>query len=171
MDAIERSKRQPLSRFLYGLGIRHAGEKAAYLLAQKLRTLNALMEAKKDDFDAIYEVGSVMAQSIVDFFHQEATRKLIKKIKAAGLNLEEKALSVRSSLLTGKTLVFTGELKDFTRSQAEHLVRELGGNAASSISESTDFLVAGEDPGSKYNKAKNLGVKVIDEEKFKEMIK
>jgi DNA ligase (NAD+) len=169
--AIEKSRHHPLSRLLFGLGIRHVGEKAAYVLAQKFKTLDNLMKAKLEDLDAIYEVGPVMAQSIVDFFRQDSTRNLIRRLKEAGLNLEEKRTVTKKSRLTGKTVVFTGELKDFPRSQAESIVRQFGGNATSSVSTSTDFLVCGQDHGSKYDKAKKLGIKIIKEEEFKEMIK
>ncbi|TRZ49451.1 NAD-dependent DNA ligase LigA [bacterium] len=171
LSAIEKSKKQPLSRFLYGLGIRHAGEKAAYVLAKKFRTLDNLIQAGKEDFDAIYEVGSVMAESIVNFFRQADTRALIKKIKAAGFNPQELIAAAGKSGLTGKNVVFTGQLAGFSRSSAENLVRQLGGNAASGVSKNTDFLVAGENPGSKYEQAKKLGVKIINEKGFQEMIK
>jgi DNA ligase (NAD+) len=170
LGAIEKSKVQPLSRLIYGLGIRHVGEKAAYVLAQKFRTMDNLMRAKKEDLDAIYEVGPVLAESIVDFFKQFNTRKLINKLESAGLNLEEKITEAKRTLLTGKTIVFTGELKGFSRIRAEELVRQLGGNAASSVSNNTDLLVAGENPGSKYDKARKLGVKIIDEKEFSRLI-
>ena len=170
LEAIENSKKQPLSRLIYGLGIRHVGEKAAYLLAQKFGTLDNLMKARLEDFDAIYEVGSVMAESIVDFFRQESTKGLIKKLKEGGLNLKEKLISVKKSPLTGKTVVFTGELKNFSRSESESLVRQFGGNPASSVSKNTDLVVVGENPGSKYNKAKKLGVKIISEGEFFRLI-
>jgi DNA ligase (NAD+) len=171
LEAIEKSKQQPLSRLIYGLGIRHVGEKAAYVLAQRFKTLDSLLEARQQDFDAIYEVGQVMTGSIVEFFQQVSTQRLIKKLKAAGLNLKEKTEAIKKSALTAKTVVFTGELKDFSRSEAERLVRQLGGNATSSVGKNTDFVVAGENPGAKYNQAKQLGIKIINENEFKEMIK
>ena len=170
LEAIEKSKKQPLSRLIYGLGIRHVGEKAAYVLAHKFVTLDNLMKAKQEDFDAIYEVGSVMAESIVDFFKQESTQYLIKKLKDADLNLQEKITPIKKSPLTGKTVVFTGELKIFSRSEVERLVRRFGGNATSNVSKNTDFVVFGENPGSKYNKAKKLGIKIINEEEFSRLI-
>ncbi|MDD4894300.1 MAG: NAD-dependent DNA ligase LigA [Candidatus Omnitrophica bacterium] len=171
LGAIEKSKKQPLSRLLYGLGIRHVGEKAAYVLAQKFANLDSLIKAKKEELDAIYEVGSVMAESIVDFFTQQSTKELLKKLKEAGLNAEEQIMPVKKSPLTGKTLVFTGELKSFSRSQAERLVRQSGGNASSSVSRNTDLVVIGENPGSKYDTARKLGIKIINEDEFAEMIK
>ncbi len=171
LAGIEKSKEQPLSRLIYGLGIRHVGEKAAYVLAQRFGTMDSLMKAEVSDLDAIYEVGSVMAESIVNFFRQESTRQLIKKLKDASLNFQEKLAAAKKTSLTGKTIVFTGELKGFSRLEAEALVRELGGNAASSVGKNTDLVVVGENPGSKYNKAKELGIKIIDEDEFREMIR
>jgi DNA ligase (NAD+) len=171
LDAIEKSKHQSLSRFIYALGIRHVGEKAAYVLAQRFKTLDNIINADIQDFDVIYEVGSVMAESIAEFFKQPSIHQLIKKLKEAGLNLEEKVTVIKKSALRGKTVVFTGELKNFTRSQAESLVRQFGGNTSSGVSKSTDFVVAGENSGSKYDKARKLGIKVINEDEFKEMMK
>lgn len=169
--AVEKSKKQPLSRLIYGLGIRHIGEKAAFTLAKEFKTLDKLMAAKQEDFDAIYEVGAVMAGSIMEFFAEPATKALLKKLREAGVNAKEGDLAVKESLFTGKTVVFTGELKNFTRSQAEGLVRRAGGNPVSGVSKKTGFVVAGENPGSKYEQAKKLGVKIIDEKEFREMIK
>jgi len=171
LSAIEKSKQQSLCRLIYGLGIRHAGEKAAFVLAQKFETLDNLLKAKLEDFDAIYEVGQVTAESIVEFFKQSSTKELIRKLKNAGLNLKEKISPVKKSALTGKVIVFTGELKSYSRLQAQGLVRKLGGNPDSSVSKNTDFIVVGENPGSKYDKAKKIGIKIIDEKEFKELIK
>jgi len=171
LSAIQNSKKQPLSRLLYALGIRHVGEKAAFVLAQRFKTLDNLMQAKISDFDAIYEVGEVMAESIVEFLQSKETKQLIKKLKEAGVNTKEEALEVKQSSFTGRTVVFTGELKQFTRQEAENLIRHLGGSASSSVSKKTDIVVVGENPGSKYLKAKELGVKIISEAEFKEMIK
>ncbi|HTY45317.1 MAG TPA: NAD-dependent DNA ligase LigA [Patescibacteria group bacterium] len=169
--AIEHSKKQPLSRLVFALGIRHVGEKAAFVLAQYFRTLEKLASATRESFDGIYEVGPVMTDSIVDYFSQSETKKLITGLKKAGLNFVEKVAQSEKTTLSGKTVVFTGELKDFTRLRAQELVRKLGGNASSVVSKGTDFLVAGENPGSKYDKAVKLGVLVIDEAKFKELVK
>jgi DNA ligase (NAD+) len=171
LDAIETSKQKSLSRLIYGLGIRHVGEKAAYVLAGHFKTLGNLMQASPEDFDAIYEIGSVMSASIVEFFQQEASRRLINKLKDAGINFKEKVAATKKSALTGKSVIFTGELKNFSRHQTEVLVRQFGGNPGSAVSKNTDFVIAGENPGSKYKKAKELGIKIISEEEFKEMIK
>ena len=171
LGAIEKSKQKPLSRLIYGLGIRHVGEKAAYVLAQKFTTLENLIQAKQEDFDAVYEMGQVMAESMVNFFKQHSTQRLIKKLKDAGLNLKEKVAPIKKFPLTGKSVVFTGELKDFSRTVAKSLVRQFGGNASSSVSKNTDLVVAGDNPGSKYNQAKKLGIKIINEKEFREMLK
>ncbi len=171
LAAIEKSKKQPLSRLVYGLGIRHVGERGAFVLAQRFKNIDNLMRARKDDFDVIYEIGSVMAESIVEFFNEEHTKELIKKLKDSGLSMQERVLVVKKSALTGRKIVFTGELENFSRSQAENLVREHGGNASSSVSANTDFVVSGDNFGSKYDKAKKLGIKIITEKEFMEMIK
>ncbi|MFH1847635.1 MAG: NAD-dependent DNA ligase LigA, partial [Candidatus Omnitrophota bacterium] len=170
LEAIEKSKAQPLSRLLFALGIRHVGEKAAFVLAGRFYAIDALIAAKEEDLSGIYEIGTVMAESICMFFKQEGAKKLISKLKKAGVNTTEPRKEKSASLFNGKTLVFTGELTGFTRSEAERLARESGANASSSVSKNTDFLVAGEKAGSKLNKAKKLGVKIIDENEFKKML-
>ncbi|MCX5715936.1 MAG: NAD-dependent DNA ligase LigA, partial [Candidatus Omnitrophica bacterium] len=171
LSAVKKSKGQPLSRLLYALGIRHVGEKAGYVIAGEFGTLDKIITASKEDFDAIHEIGAVMAESVEDFFRQEGTKKLVAKLKKAGVNMSEpKQKAGAKQPLAGKTFVFTGELTGFSRTEAERLVRELGGNASSSVSASTDFLVAGGAPGSKYERAKKLGVKIIDEKEFKKML-
>ncbi|MDD4909873.1 MAG: NAD-dependent DNA ligase LigA [Candidatus Omnitrophica bacterium] len=171
IKAIENSKARELSRLIYALGIRHVGEKAAFVLAKHFRDMDSLMKAGTKEFDNIYEVGSVMAESIKRFFEQRGTAELIRKFKEAGVNLKEKGAVKSGSKLTGMTVVFTGELKHYARHEAERIVRELGGSASSSVSGNTDILVAGSNPASKYDKARKLGVKIIDEKEFERMIK
>ena len=171
LSAIEKSKVRPLSRLIYALGIRHVGEKAAFLLAQKFVTMGRLACAKREELDRIYEFGPVMTDSIIDYFSQPQNKRLISGLKDAGLNLEEVIIEAKNTALAAKTVVFTGELKEFSRQRAEELARIAGANPASSVSKNTDFVVAGENPGSKYDKARKLGVKIIDEKAFKEMIK
>ena len=169
--AIERSKQQPLSRLIFGLGIRHVGEKAAYTLAQRFKTMDNLMQAKLADLESIHEVGSVMASSIVEFFKQSSTQKLVEKLKQFGLNMQEKTVTSKTTPLSNKRVVFTGELVNFSRQEAEDIARKRGANISSSVSKNTDFVVGGKNPGSKYTKAKKLRVKIINEAQFKEMIK
>jgi len=171
LSAIEDSKKQSLSRLIYSLGIRHVGEKAAYVLARRFKALDNLLTAKREDLEKIYEVGPVMAESIVDYFSGASTKKLIQDLRGAGLNFKEAVSEVKATPLTGKAIVFTGELKNYSRLQAEELVRQVGGSPSSAVSKSTDLIVLGANPGSKYDKARKLGVKVINEDKFKEMLK
>jgi DNA ligase (NAD+) len=172
ISGIEKSKLRPLSRLIYALGIRHVGEKAAYVLAREFKTMDNLMKAKKEDFDAISEVGPVMAESIANYFSQPQTKTVIEELKRSGLNMKEEASGVTAGgLLSGKTVVFTGQLRDYSRQEAEELARRHGANPASSVSKNTDLVVAGENPGSKYLDAKKLKIKIINEKEFKEMLK
>ncbi|UCG35398.1 MAG: NAD-dependent DNA ligase LigA [Candidatus Omnitrophota bacterium] len=168
--AIERSKRQSLSRFIYGLGIRHVGEKAAAVLAQRFNTIDQFFSLSEDDLEQIPDVGPAMAFSIVKFFSVSSTKALIKEFKEAGLNLLEKKRIVKKSPLTGKVFIFTGELAGFSRSQAQKEVEKFGAKTTSSVSKNVDFVVAGKAPGSKYDKAKKIGLKIIDEKEFKKLV-
>jgi DNA ligase (NAD+) len=171
LSAIQKSKSRPLSRLIYALGIRHVGEKAALVLANRFLTMDNLVKATQKDFESIYEVGPVMTASILDYFSQSETKRLINELRDEGLNLKETVSASRNTPLSAKTVVFTGELKGFSRLKAQELAREAGANPLSSVSKKTDFVVAGANPGSKYEKAKKLGVKIIDEDQFKEMLK
>jgi len=171
LSGIEKSKQKPLHSLIYALGIRHVGEKAAFVLACEFRSLDNLSAAKASELTGIHEIGPVMSGSIVDYFSQGPTLKLIEELRKSGLNLKEEPLRNKSTKLTGKALVFTGELKGFSRPEAEELARKLGANPVASVSKNTDFVVAGENPGSKYAKAMRLGIKIVNEEEFKEMAK
>jgi DNA ligase (NAD+) len=167
LKAVEKSKTRPLSRVLYGLGIRHVGEKAALVLAEKFGTMEALAQATEVQLREIHEVGPVMAQSIVTYFKLETTPTILRKLKRAGLTMKEDVAPTKGPpLLAGRTVVFTGELETFSRSEAEKRVRELGGSAASSVSAKTDFVVIGKAPGSKAAKAQKLGLKILTEKEF-----
>ncbi|GAH40021.1 unnamed protein product [marine sediment metagenome] len=158
-----------MSRFLFGLGIVNIGEKAAYILAQKFGTVDRLMAAGQDDLEAIHEVGTVMADSVLEFFKDPSTKELITKFKKAGVNGKE-FFEEKGKELEGKKFVFTGELKLMARSQASAQVKKLGGDVVSSISKNTDYVVVGESPGSKYKKALDLGVKILSEEQFSSLM-
>ena len=170
LNAIEKSKTQPLARLIFALGIRHVGQKAAYTLAKEFVSMDRLVQAKFEDLDKIPEIGQIMTGSIVDYFNLSRTKKLIKELKKFGLNMRQEVAKFKANKLTGKTVVFTGQLAGFSRSKAETLVRQSGGLATSSVSSKTDFLVAGESTGSKFNKAKELGVKIINEKEFSRLI-
>jgi len=170
LNAIAASKQQPLSRLLFGLGIANIGEKAARNLAQKFRGMDALLEAKSEDFDALPEIGHIMADSLEEFFHQADARKMIEKLKRLGVNMLE-PVEVQGDRLAGKKFIFTGELPNLTRSQAQALVRKNGGEVLSAVSKNLDFVVAGISAGSKLAQAKSLGIKIINPEEFQEMIR
>jgi len=166
LEAIQASKHQPLARLIFALGIRHVGQKAAYTLAVQFGTMDKLIQASFEDLDKIPEIGQVMAASIIDYFSLAQTKKLIQELSAQEVNMHQEEAEIKSGPLTGKTVVFTGQLKEFPRSEAEELVRKAGGVATSSVSSKTDFLVATESTGSKFKKARELGVKIINEEDF-----
>lgn len=169
LNSVERSKQVPLSRFIYALGIRQVGERAAQLLAEYLGSLEALMHATEEQLLQIPEIGPATAREIVEFFRREENRKVIQKMLDAGVApISER--QKRSDAFAGLTFVFTGALQRFTREEAESLVRELGGKAAGSVSRQTSYVVVGESPGSKYQKALQLGVPVLTEEEFLKMV-
>jgi len=170
LDGIEASKKRPLSRLLFGFGIRHVGEKATQVLSERFKTIYRLMEADKADIASIHEIGEVIARSTHDFFLSKETRLLIEKLKKAGVRLEEPGRVVISSPISGKAFVFTGELGGFSRGQAEGSVKERGGRVSSSVSKNTDYCVAGKNPGSKFEDAKKLNVRIIGEEEFRKLI-
>ncbi|MBU0951709.1 MAG: NAD-dependent DNA ligase LigA [Elusimicrobia bacterium] len=173
LKEIEKSKIQPLSRLLYALGLRHVGQKAAQTLARHYGVIDKLIKADAEELTQINEIGPVMAESIANFFKQPKTLTLIEKLKESGVNTTEPEIPEdlkKPQLLSGKTIVFTGELKAFSRPEAEKLAQEFGGTATSSVSKKTDFVVTGENPGSKYKKAQQLGVKILSEAEFLKII-
>lgn len=170
LSAIQKSKGQPLARLIFALGIRHVGQKAAYTLAREFGSMEKLMYAKFQDLDSIPEIGLIMANSIVDYFSLSQSKKLIQELRKSQVNMCQEALKIKANKLTGKTVVFTGELNGFSRSEAEELVRLSGGKSSSSVSSKTDLLVAGVSAGAKFEKARKLGVKIIDEKEFSRLI-
>ncbi len=171
IDAIEKTKSNPLSRFIFALGIRHVGVHAAWILAQRFGSIENIAKQSREDLQKIHEIGSIMAASIFNFFKTKANRAVLEKLEDAGVNIKEARKTKGQAPLSGKTIVVTGTLSDYARNEIESLIRELGGNAASSVSKNTDFLIVGESPGSKLDKARKLGVKTITEAEFKRMIK
>lgn len=165
IDSIEKSRNTTLPRLIYSLGIRDVGEHTAKLLAKEFGTIDALKTAKYDDLIKIREVGPEVAKSILAFFAEERNLKLIDKLIKGGIIYEAEKAN-KGGPLEGKTFVFTGALKGFTRDEAENLVESKGGRPTSSVSKKTDYVVAGEEAGSKLDKARELGVKVITEEEF-----
>jgi DNA ligase (NAD+) len=170
IDAIEESKTRPLWRLIAALGIRHIGGQSAQILAEHFGSLSALMAAGEEELAEIDQIGPAMAKSIYEYFHDPENQSVIEKLLAAGVKPEQPRKR-RSEKLAGKTIVVTGTLENFSRQQAEQAIRQAGGKASSSVSKKTDFVLAGENPGGKLDKARKLGVEVIDEKQFLKMIK
>ncbi len=171
LNSIENSKKQPFHRVLYALGIRYVGSETAKLLADAFGSIDKLMNASIEQISSVYGIGPRIAESVYKFFHDERNLELIRRLKEAGLSFEVKPEEKAKKKLAGKTFVFTGTLKNFTREEAKEKVEELGGKVSNSVSRKTDYVVVGENPGSKYDKARQLGVKIITEEEFLELIK
>ncbi len=167
--AIERSKNAGLERLLYALGVRQVGEVAAEEIAIKMRTLDACMEASFDDFSAISDIGEVTATALVEFFADPKTRALCERLKEFGVKCES-VTEPKKDTLAGLTFVLTGTLPTLTRDAASELIKKNGGKVSSSVSKKTSYVVAGEEAGSKLTKAKELGVKIIDENALVSMI-
>jgi len=171
ITAIERSKSNEPHRLIYGLGIRHVGERSGWLLSEHFRSIDRLRDASAEELTTIREIGPVVAGSIYNFFQNRENLRILEKLKKAGLRISSAPASGDARKLEGKTFVVTGTLESLSRQEAEELIRKLGGNASSSVSKGTDFLVCGREPGSKLDKAKALGVKVLTEEEFKKLVK
>ena len=169
IEAIEASKTRPLWRLIAALGIRHIGGQSAQILAEHFGSLSALMAAGKEALEGIDQIGPTTAESVYEYFRNKKNRAVIDGLLAAGVEPEQPRAK-RSDKLAGKTIVVTGTLKNFTRQQAELTIRQAGGKPSGSVSEKTDFVLAGEEPGSKLDKARQLGVKVIGEKEFMEML-
>jgi DNA ligase (NAD+) len=170
VNAIRESLKVPFWRFLNALGIRYVGEATAQLLAQHFHSLEVLMGTSLEELRHVEGIGPQVAGAIREFFDNPRNQELIKKLKAAGLTIlppEERA----AAPLAGKTFVFTGGLARFSREEAKAMVTARGGKVSSSVSAKTDYVVAGEDPGSKYARARELGVTILDEAAFEDLIR
>lgn len=167
--SIENSKNNDLAKLIFAFGIHHIGAKNAKLLADRFKTLDALMNASKDELTAIDGIGEVMAESVVDYFSLDTTQIMVKQLKVLGVNTESKS-ELTDSKFEGKTFVVTGTLTKYSRKEIESLIESFGGKAASSVSKKTDYVLAGEAAGSKLRKANELGVTVISEDDFEKMI-
>ncbi len=164
--AIDASRQQPLSRLLFGLGIRHVGAQAAQLLARHFGTMDALLAATPADLAAVRGIGEIIAQSVADYMANPTSAALIERLRARGLTFEEPQAVVAGGPLVGATVVLTGSLPSLSRGEATQLVEQAGGRITSSVSKKTTFVVAGEEAGSKLEKAVSLGVEVIDEDEL-----
>ena len=171
IDSLEASKKNDLYRLINGLGIRNIGVKAAKIIAKKFKTMDAIMNAEYEEFLNLDDMGEIMAKSIYNFFREEQTIDLINRLKEYGLNMVAEQDENIDSRFEGKIFVLTGALEKFTRKEAEELIEKFGGKTSGSVSKKTSYVLAGEDAGSKLTKANELGVTVITEEEFGEMIK
>jgi DNA ligase (NAD+) len=171
IDQIEASKDRGLQRLLYGIDIRHVGERYAKVLANHFRSIDKLAEASVEELIAIHEIGPIVAESVFEWFRDPSHRALVDRLKAAGVKMESDGGAVKiDERFNGKTFVLTGTLENYTRDQASRLIEERGGRVSSSVSKKTDYVLAGSEAGSKLTKAESLGVAVLDEAQFASML-
>jgi DNA ligase (NAD+) len=170
VEAIAESRKQPLSRLLNGLGVRHVGAGAAQLLARHFGTLEALSRATEEEILEVRGIGKITAQAVRTFFADPSTQRLLRKLEAYGVNGSEPRSASAGRSLAGRTVVITGTLPTLSRADATALVESAGGNVTSSVSRNTSFVVAGEAAGSKLDKARELGVEVIDETELRRRV-
>ena len=171
IDAIEESKKNSIDKLICALGIRHIGTKSAKILAKKYRTIENLTEAPLADLIETEDVGEITAKSVYEFFEQEQTKDLLNKLAVAGVNMAEKEQQIKDKRFEGKTFVLTGSLEKYSRDQASQIIESFGGKTSSSVSKKTNYVLAGQEAGSKLTKAEELGVTIISEEEFEQMIK
>jgi DNA ligase (NAD+) len=167
LEAIESSKTRELRRLIFGLGIRFVGERAAMLLARQFRGLRQVAAASVEEIDAIYEIGPAVAESVHAWFHDPANQRLVERLEAAGVRVEEADTGPRSSVFQGLQFVLTGTLESMSRDQAKEAIEARGGRVTGTVSKKTSVVVAGKEAGSKLEKAQELGVEVIDEAEFR----
>lgn len=171
LNAIEDSKKNSLERLLFGLGIPHVGAKTAKILAKRYKELDSLMAASEEELTTIPDIGGIIAKSVVEYFNDNHHRSIVEELKEIGLNTKYLGQEVEeNSEFNGKTFVLTGSLQLFTREEAEEKIEQLGGKASSSVSKKTSAVIVGTNPGSKYEKAKELGIPIWTEEEFKEKL-
>lgn len=170
LNAIEKSKNQPFERVLFALGIRHVGASVAKDLIMHYSSIDELMSATETELQQIPEIGETISKSITNYFKDDKNLKLIKDLKTAGLKFDKEKKMV-SGKFSGKTFVITGTLKSMTRNEAKKLIEQFGGRTTDSVSSKTSFVIVGEDPGSKYDKAKKLNIPILSEEEFLRLIK
>ncbi len=171
IDSINASKENDLYRLITAFGIRHVGVKAAKILAKTYNNIDNLAEADVENLSQVEDIGPIVANSIREFFEQEQTKDLISRLKQAGVNTQRLKEDDEDERFTGKTFVLTGSLENFSREEASNIIEKFGGKTSSSVSKKTSYVLAGEDAGSKLTKAQNLGVTIITEQEFADMIK
>jgi len=172
INAIEKSKTQDLFHLITALGIRQVGTKAAKVLAKKYKTMDNLQNANFESLSETEDVGEITANNIIEFFMQNQTIDTIEKLKAAGVNMQILSIDEnQDNRFEGKTFVLTGSLEKYTRNEASELIEKYGGKVSGSVSKKTDYVLAGEDAGSKLTKAQSLGITILTEQQFEEMCK
>ena len=171
IDAIEKSKRNDLFKLITALGIRHIGSKGAKNLANKYKNIDNIMNANIEDLAETEDIGEITAKSIYESLHQEQTIDLLNKLKLAGVNMSKIEEDGLDNRFDGKTFVLTGSLEKFSSAEATDIIEKFGGKTSSSVSKKTDYVLAGEEAGSKLSKAQSLGITIITEKEFEEMIK
>ena len=170
INAIEKSKQNSLDKLICALGIQHIGTKSAKILAKKFKNIDNLMKASFETLSYTDDIGEITANSVYEFFNQEQTHDLIKRLKDAKVNMELNEDENTDERFFGKTFVLTGSLEKYTREEASEIIEKFGGKTSSSVSKKTSYVLAGEDAGSKLTKAENLGIPIITEDEFEEMI-
>jgi DNA ligase (NAD+) len=171
IDSINNSKENDLYRLITALGIRHVGVKAAKTLARKYKSLDNLATASFESLSMIDDIGPIVANSIKEFFEQDQTIDLINRLKNSGVNINAIEDENLDNRFEGKVFVLTGSLEKYTREEASNIIEKFGGKTSSSVSKKTDYVLAGEEAGSKLTKAESLGVKIINEDEFEKMVK
>jgi DNA ligase (NAD+) len=169
--AIEESKKNNLDQLIFGLGIRHVGAKAAKSLCKRFKNIDGMLNATYEEVVNIPDIGLVIASDFIEWMQNEANRELIEELRALGLNMEYDLGEIKENYFTGKKCVLTGTLSSMGRNDAKKLIESFGGSLSESVSKKTDVLILGENPGSKYDKAKALGIYIMEEAEFLEKIK
>lgn len=170
IDSIEKSKQQDLFHLITALGIRQVGSKAAKVLAKKYKTIENLQNTTLESLAMTEDIGEITASNIIEFFHQEQTKDILEKLQQAGINMKAIEEEKSDNRLEGKTFVLTGTLENYTRQEASNLIEQYGGKVSSSVSKKTDYVVAGEEAGSKLKKAEELNLIILTEEEFQKLM-
>jgi DNA ligase (NAD+) len=171
LTAIEKSKTRPFANLIYAIGIRHVGIHASEILAEEFNSIDELKNAKIETLSSIQEIGPTIAESIVEFFTNEENLKVIEKLKRAGVKMKKEKAESKKDILSNLTFVITGTLKNYSRNEIQDYIKKLGGKVTDSVSKNTDYLICGNEPGSKLQKAQQLGIKIITEEEFEKLVK
>lgn len=170
LNAIENSKDSSLAAFIYALGIPNVGLKTAQDLAEHFKSLEGIKKAEYEELLTIPDVGPKIAENIVEFFHDERILEGLEKLLSEGVKPHYEEITVEESIFTNKTVVITGTINGYTRKELKEKIEEMGGKVSGSVSRNTDYVIVGENPGSKYEKALELGIEIIDEERLSEII-